>query len=90
MPDVLHGEVCRRLIGSGAGTFPEFRNSLVLAGALAGLGFGLGEVRVGERVGWVHQFLARHQGICIPGIVNRVWTVDFLVAALGLVLLALF
>ena len=70
-------------------TFIEFRDSLVLAIALAGLGFGVGAVRV--RGSWLGTSVL---GSALGSLHSRfhceVWTVDFSVAALGLVFLALF
>ena len=52
------GEDCWRLIGGRVGDFCRISGSLILAGALAGLGFGVGAVRVGGS--WlVHQCSAR-------------------------------
>ena len=64
------GEVCWRLIGSEAGTFVEFRDSLVMAGALAGLDFGVRAVRVGDGRSWVGTSVSGSvSGNCIPGFV---------------------
>ena len=48
--------------------FVEFRGSLVLAGALAGLGFGVEALRARE-VSWEHQFRARCWEVCISGFI---------------------
>ena len=67
-------------------TFVEFRSSLVLAGALAGLGFGMGPSG-SEGVDWVHEFRAWHWEVWFH---RGIWTVDFPVAELGLMFLCLF